>query len=76
MYRFVQKSNTHYYENKKIRYHFVLDKSGSMNSCRESTIQGVNSQLKTIKQLQKEFPEQWQPITPSYRLVWRRGTGN
>lgn len=43
-------------KNKKTRYHFVLDKSGSMNSCRESTIQGFNSQLETIKQLQKEFP--------------------
>ena len=63
-------------KNKQTRYHFVLDKSGSMNSCRESTIQGFNSQLETIKQSQKEFPEQWQPITPLYRLVWRRGTGN
>lgn len=45
-------------KNKKTLYHFVLDKSGSMSNCRETTIQGFNTQLDTIKQLQKEFPEQ------------------
>lgn len=45
-------------KNNKTLYHFVLDKSGSMGSCRETTIKGFNSQLETIKQLQKEFPEQ------------------
>lgn len=45
-------------KNKKTLYHFVLDKSGSMSSCRENTIKGFNSQLETIQQLQKEFPEQ------------------
>lgn len=45
-------------KNKKTLYHFVLDKSGSMNSCRETTIMGFNSQLETIQQLLKEFPEQ------------------
>lgn len=45
-------------KNKKTLYHFVLDKSGSMSSCRETTIKGFNSQLETIQQLQKEFPEQ------------------
>jgi hypothetical protein len=45
-------------KNKKTLYHFVLDKSGSMSNCRETTIMGFNSQLETIQQLQKEFPEQ------------------
>ncbi len=45
-------------KNKKTLYHFVLDKSGSMSSCRETTIKGFNSQLETIQQLQKEFPKQ------------------
>lgn len=45
-------------KNKKTLYHFVLDKSGSMSNCRETTITGFNSQLETIQQLQKEFPKQ------------------
>jgi len=45
-------------KNKKTLYHFVLDKSGSMSNCRETTVNGFNSQLDTIKGLQKEFPEQ------------------
>lgn len=45
-------------KNKKTLYHFVLDKSGSMSNCVESTINGFNTQLDTIKSLQKEFPEQ------------------
>ena len=45
-------------KNKKTLYHFVLDKSGSMSNCKETTIEGFNNQLKTIEELQKEFPEQ------------------
>lgn len=45
-------------KNKKTLYHFVLDKSGSMSNCRETTVNGFNSQLDTIKDLQKEFPDQ------------------
>jgi hypothetical protein len=45
-------------ENKKTLYHFVLDKSGSMSNCRETTIIGFNNQLKTINELQKEYPDQ------------------
>jgi hypothetical protein len=45
-------------KNRKTLYHFVLDKSGSMNNCRESTIVGFNKQLETIKQLQNEFQDQ------------------
>lgn len=45
-------------KNKKTLYHFVLDKSGSMNNCIESTVNGYNAQLETIQKLQKEYPEQ------------------
>lgn len=45
-------------KNNKTLYHFVLDKSGSMTNCRETTVKGINSQLKIIRKLQKEFPEQ------------------
>lgn len=45
-------------KNKKTLYHFVLDKSGSMSNCIESTVNGYNAQLETIQKLQKEFPEQ------------------
>lgn len=45
-------------KNKKTLYHFVLDKSGSMNDCRETTLQGFNAQLETIKSLQNEFSMQ------------------
>lgn len=45
-------------KNKKTLYHFVLDKSGSMSNCRETTILGFNNQLETIHQIQKEFPNQ------------------
>ncbi len=45
-------------KNKKTLYHFVLDKSGSMGNCRETTVNGFNSQLETIKELQREFSEQ------------------
>lgn len=45
-------------KNKKTLYHFVLDKSGSMSNCRETTIAGFNAQLETIQQLQQEFPDQ------------------
>jgi hypothetical protein len=45
-------------KNKKTLYHFVVDKSGSMSNCRETTLNGFNAQLETIKNLQSEFPEQ------------------
>jgi hypothetical protein len=45
-------------KNKKTLYHFVVDKSGSMSNCIETTIAGFNSQLETIVQLQNAFPEQ------------------
>ena len=45
-------------KNKKTLYHFILDNSGSMYNCRETTVNGFNSQLTTIKELQLEFTDQ------------------
>jgi hypothetical protein len=45
-------------KNKKTLYHFVLDKSGSMHDCTESTVIGFNNQLTTIRELQTEFQDQ------------------
>jgi hypothetical protein len=44
-------------KNKKTIYHFVVDQSGSMSGSEEPTIEGFNSQLKTIRDLKQEFPE-------------------
>ena len=45
-------------KNKKTLYHFVLDRSGSMSNCTETTISGFNAQVETIQKLQEELPEQ------------------
>jgi len=48
---FVEKSlDTHYL--------LILDRSGSMQSCWKSTIEGLNEQLGTIRRLNSEYPEQ------------------
>lgn len=39
-------------------YLLVLDRSGSMQSCWNSTINGLNEQLGTIRALNKQYPEQ------------------
>lgn len=39
-------------------YLLVLDRSGSMDSCWKSTIDGLNEQLGTIRSLNKKYPEQ------------------
>jgi hypothetical protein len=44
-------------KNKKTIYHFVVDQSGSMSGSEGPTIEGFNSQLKTLKTLRAEFPE-------------------
>jgi uncharacterized protein YegL len=44
-------------KNKKTIYHFVVDQSGSMSGSEGPTIEGFNSQLKTLQQLKEEFPE-------------------
>src|SRR6187431_2196802 len=42
----------------KTIYHFVADKSGSMEDVLHQTITGYNEQLQQIQIIQKEFPEQ------------------
>ena len=44
-------------KNKKTIYHFVVDQSGSMSGSEGPTIEGFNSQLKTLQQLKKEHLE-------------------
>lgn len=39
-------------------YLLVLDRSGSMQSCWDSTISGLNEQLNTIRHLEEKYPEQ------------------
>lgn len=64
-------------ENKRTYYHLILDRSGSMTSCIEQTIDGVNQQIKRIREIEERYPEQEfytsltlfnHQITP----VWRR----
>lgn len=47
-------------ENKIVETHYllILDKSGSMESVRKSTIDNFNEQIQTIKKLDKEFEDQ------------------
>lgn len=42
---------------KKIYYHIILDKSGSMQDCIHPTISGYNEQLQVIQFLQQRNPE-------------------
>jgi len=44
--------------NKKTYYQIILDKSGSMSDCIESTVNGFNEQMQMIKSLHAKFPEQ------------------
>ncbi len=47
-------------EKKLVETHYllILDKSGSMESVRNETINNFNEQIQTIKNLEKEFPDQ------------------
>jgi len=45
-------------KNKTTYYHIILDRSGSMESCRKETIEGFNAQVKKISEEIKKFPEQ------------------
>ena len=45
-------------KNKKTYYQIILDKSGSMSDCIESTVNGFNEQMQMIKSLQSKFPDQ------------------
>ena len=44
-------------KNKKTYYQIILDKSGSMTDCIDSTINGFNEQMQMIKSLQYKFPD-------------------
>ncbi|MGI9192329.1 MAG: VWA domain-containing protein, partial [Chitinophagaceae bacterium] len=39
-------------------YHIVLDRSGSMSDCIDTTISGFKEQIQTIQNLSKKFPDQ------------------
>ncbi len=45
-------------KNKRTYYQLILDKSGSMSSCIEQTINGVNQQILRIRELAARYPEQ------------------
>lgn len=64
-------------KNKKTYYQIILDRSGSMSSCIEETVTGVNVQIGQIRELATQFPEQ--ELTTSFNLfnhnlttVWDR----
>lgn len=43
---------------KETHYILILDESGSMFSVRENTLNGVNEQIQTIRNLDKKYPDQ------------------
>ena len=45
-------------KNMRTYYQLILDRSGSMSSCIEQTIDGVNQQIRRIKEIADRFPEQ------------------
>ncbi len=45
-------------KNKRTYYQLILDRSGSMSSCVEETVTGVNSQIRRIKEIAERYPEQ------------------
>jgi uncharacterized protein YegL len=45
-------------KNKTTLYNFILDRSGSMSGMENVAVQGFNDHLKTIRNLQTEFPNQ------------------
>ena len=45
-------------KNLDTHYLLILDRSGSMSSCWTSTINGLNEQLGTIRDLENKYPEQ------------------
>lgn len=68
-------------KNKRTYYHLVLDRSGSMSSCIEQTICGVNQQIRRIKEISERFPDQ--ELVTSLSLfnhnvlqVWTRVSAN
>jgi len=39
-------------------YHLIVDRSGSMSDCIDATINGFNEQIRRIRAMEVEFPEQ------------------
>ena len=39
-------------------YHLILDRSGSMSDCVETTINGFNEQVRKVREIACEFPDQ------------------
>ena len=53
-------------KNKKTIYHFVIDQSGSMSGSEGQTIEGFNSQLKTLQHLKSENAENEYIVSVTY----------
>jgi uncharacterized protein YegL len=49
-------------EKQKTYHLMILDKSGSMNSVRDVTIDGLNEQLSSIRQAETDFDDQEQVV--------------
>ena len=45
-------------KNKKTYYQLILDKSGSMQDCVTTTINGFNEQIQMIRSMKNKYPEQ------------------
>jgi len=45
-------------KNKKTYYQLILDKSGSMHDCVDTTINGFNEQMQMIRSLKNKYPQQ------------------
>ena len=61
-------------KNNKTIYHFVVDQSGSMSGSEGATIEGFNSQLKTLKSLKKK--ENLLSNTILMKKITRKKIGN
>ena len=45
-------------KNKRTYYHLILDRSGSMSGLIEQTVEGVNQQIRRIREIGERLPEQ------------------
>ena len=45
-------------KNKKTYYQLILDKSGSMHDCVDTTINGFNEQMQMIRSMKNKYPQQ------------------
>lgn len=50
-------------KNKTIHYHFVLDRSGSMDSIWKSTVDSFNEQIGALREVEIKFPHQKHLVT-------------